>query len=108
MGCALSGTGLAEWRCGGAMKRKTLLMALPGAGKATRSRVLAQRLNAVHLDADQWREHINRSLGSAPADRVEHARRMGGAKDRAGEGNRQQTAVAQGTKLTVRTSIAWS
>jgi hypothetical protein len=52
-------------------------MGLPGAGKTTLARVLATRLNAIHFNADEVRREINKDLGFAEADRVEHARRMG-------------------------------
>lgn len=56
---------------------RILVMGLPGAGKTTLARVLAQRLNAVHFDADEVRANINRDLGFSIEDRVEQARRMG-------------------------------
>jgi adenylylsulfate kinase len=59
------------------MQRKILIMGLPGAGKTTLARVLAPRLNAVHFNADEVRREINKDLGFAEADRIEHARRMG-------------------------------
>lgn len=59
------------------MKRKILVMGLPGSGKTTLSRVLAPRLNAVNFNADEVRANVNRDLGFAEADRIEHARRMG-------------------------------
>ena len=59
------------------MKRKILIMGLPGAGKTTLSKVMAPRLNAVHFNADEVRANVNKDLGFAEADRVEHARRMG-------------------------------
>jgi adenylylsulfate kinase len=59
------------------MARKILIMGLPGAGKTTLSKVLAPRLNAVHLNADDVRANINKDLGFSEADRIEHARRMG-------------------------------
>jgi hypothetical protein len=59
------------------MKRKILIMGLPGAGKTTLSKVLAPRLNAVHFNADEVRANVNKDLGFAEADRIEHARRMG-------------------------------
>lgn len=59
------------------MLRKILIMGLPGAGKTTLSKALAPRLNAVHFNADDVRENINKDLGFAPADRIEQARRMG-------------------------------
>src|SRR5215471_7165978 len=59
------------------MKKKILIMGLPGAGKTTLSKVLAPRLNAVHFNADEVRANINKDLGFSEADRIEHARRMG-------------------------------
>src|SRR5215475_988536 len=64
------------------MKRKILIMGLPGAGKTTLSKVLAARLNAVHFNADEVRANINKDLGFAEADRIEQARRMGWLCDR--------------------------
>src|SRR6266568_6318913 len=59
------------------MKRKILVMGLPGAGKTTLSKALSPRLNAVHFNADEIRANINRELGFSEADRIEQARRMG-------------------------------
>ena len=59
------------------MKRKILVMGLPGAGKTTLSKALSPRLNAVHFNADEIRANINRDLGFSEADRIEQARRMG-------------------------------
>lgn len=59
------------------MNKKILIMGLPGAGKTTLARQLAPRLNAVHYNADEVREQINKDLGFSENDRVEHARRMG-------------------------------
>jgi adenylylsulfate kinase len=59
------------------MGRKILIMGLPGAGKTTLANILASRLNAVHFNADAVRQEINKDLGFAEADRVEHSRRMG-------------------------------
>jgi len=56
---------------------KILIMGLPTAGKTTLATMLAQRLNAVHFNADDVRANINRELGFSEADRIEHARRMG-------------------------------
>jgi hypothetical protein len=53
------------------------IIGLPGSGKTTLATALADRINAVHLNADYVRATINSDLGFAPEDRVEHARRMG-------------------------------
>lgn len=58
-------------------ERKILIMGLPGAGKTTLAKVVAARLNAVHFNADEIRQNINKDLGFSAADRVEQARRMG-------------------------------
>lgn len=57
--------------------RKIVVMGLPGAGKTTLCNVLAPRLGAVHFNADEVRERINKDLGFSPADRIEQAKRMG-------------------------------
>jgi hypothetical protein len=59
------------------MRRKVLIMGLPGAGKTTLATILARRLGAVHFDADQVRQHVNKDLSFSETDRIEHARRMG-------------------------------
>ncbi len=60
-------------------------MGLPGAGKTTLAQALKQRINAVHFNADDVRQHVNRDLGFSVPDRVEHARRMGWLCDRVTE-----------------------
>jgi adenylylsulfate kinase len=62
---------------GGSIHRKILIMGLPGAGKTTLANILAQRLNAVHFNANEVRKQINKDLGFSEADRIEHAGRMG-------------------------------
>ena len=57
--------------------KKILVMGLPGAGKTTLSTALAPRLNAVHFNADEIRQKINKELTFHIPDRVEHAKRMG-------------------------------
>jgi adenylylsulfate kinase len=59
------------------MKKKILIMGLPGAGKTTLAEALAPRLNAAHYNADEVRTNINKDLGFSEGDRIEHARRMG-------------------------------
>ncbi|HWF95481.1 MAG TPA: adenylyl-sulfate kinase [Xanthobacteraceae bacterium] len=56
---------------------KILIMGLPTAGKTTLAKALAPRLNAVHFNADEVRNNINRELTFSETDRIEHARRMG-------------------------------
>src|SRR5690242_3745240 len=59
------------------MKRKILLMGLPGAGKTTLAAALAPRLNAVVFNGDEIRKNINKGLGFKTADRLEQALRIG-------------------------------
>ena len=56
------------------MKRKILIMGLPGAGKSTLANTLAPLLNAVVFNADAVRANLSRDLGFSHEDRVEHAR----------------------------------
>ena len=64
------------------MRRKILIMGLPGAGKTTLATALAPLLNAVVFNADAVRANLSRDLGFSHQDRVEHARRMGWMCDR--------------------------
>lgn len=59
------------------MKRKILIMGLPGAGKTTLAELLVPKLCAVWFNADAVRQEINRDLGFSSEDRLEHSRRMG-------------------------------
>ncbi len=67
------------------MKRKILIMGLPGAGKTALATILAPLLNAVVFNADAVRANLSRDLGFSHGDRVEHARRMGWMCDRVAE-----------------------
>lgn len=57
-------------------------MGLPGAGKTTLAQALAPLLKAVHFNADDVRNHLNRDLGFSMSDRIEQARRMSWLCDR--------------------------
>lgn len=59
------------------MKRKILIMGLPGSGKTTLAELLVPRLQAVWFNADAVRQEISNDLGFEESDRLEHARRMG-------------------------------
>ena len=59
------------------MKRKILIMGLPGGGKTTLAEILTQKLNAVWFNADAVRQDIYSELGFSESDRLEHAKRMG-------------------------------
>lgn len=56
---------------------KILIMGLPGSGKTTLATQLSSLIKAVHWNADQVRENINKDLGFTLEDRIEQARRMG-------------------------------
>lgn len=53
------------------------IIGLPGSGKTELAKALKERINAIHLNADEVRATINSDLGFAIEDRIEHARRMG-------------------------------
>lgn len=53
------------------------VIGLPGAGKTTFAKELSERINAIHLNADEVRADLNKDLGFSEEDRIEHARRMG-------------------------------
>jgi adenylylsulfate kinase len=53
------------------------IIGLPGAGKTALATVLADRINAIHFNADDVRADLNKDLGFSPQDRVEQARRLG-------------------------------
>ena len=53
------------------------IIGLPGSGKTELANALKERINAVHLNADEVRATVNSDLGFSPEDRLEQARRMG-------------------------------
>src|SRR5437868_14848994 len=87
------------------MRRKILIMGLPGAGKTTLSQALAPLLNAVVFNADAVRTNISRDLGFSHQDRVEHARRMGWMCDRVIEAG--GTVIADFICPTAETRVAF-
>lgn len=48
-----------------------------GAGKTVLAMALAERINAIHFNADKVRATLNKDLGFELKDRIEHARRLG-------------------------------
>lgn len=53
------------------------VIGLPGSGKTTYAKELSNRINAIHLNADEVRAELNKDLGFSSEDRIEQARRMG-------------------------------
>lgn len=53
------------------------IIGLPGSGKTELAKSLKERINAVHLNADEVRATVNSDLGFTNDDRIEQARRMG-------------------------------
>ena len=53
------------------------IIGLPGSGKTMLAEELADRINAVHFNADKVRAGLNSDLGFSPEARIEQARRMG-------------------------------
>jgi len=50
---------------------------LPGAGKTTIADALRDRINGLHINADDVRNGISKDLGFSIEDRIENARRLG-------------------------------
>jgi adenylylsulfate kinase-like enzyme len=48
-----------------------------GSGKTTLAVELADRINAIHINADKVRADLNKDLGFELSDRIENARRLG-------------------------------
>lgn len=69
------------------LKRKILIMGLPGSGKTTLAEKLVERLGAAWFNADAVRQEIHKDLKFSAEDRLEHATRMGKLCDWAGLGN---------------------
>jgi hypothetical protein len=53
------------------------IIGLPGSGKTALAQALKERINAIHLNADEVRSTVNSDLGFTNEDRIEQARRMG-------------------------------
>jgi hypothetical protein len=52
-------------------------MGQAGAGKTVLAEALADRINAIHINADKVRAGLNKDLGFELKDRIENARRLG-------------------------------
>lgn len=53
------------------------IIGLPGSGKTELAKSLKERINAIHLNADEVRATVSSDLGFSVEDRIEQARRMG-------------------------------
>ena len=53
------------------------IIGLPGSGKTELAKALKERINAIHLNADEVRSTVNSDLGFTHEDRIEQARRLG-------------------------------
>jgi adenylylsulfate kinase len=53
------------------------IIGLAGSGKTTLALALKERVNGIHLNADEVRADLNRDLDFSPESRIEQARRMG-------------------------------
>jgi hypothetical protein len=53
------------------------IIGLPGSGKTTLAKALLEKVDAIHLNADEVRSSINSDLGFSIEDRIENARRLG-------------------------------
>lgn len=53
------------------------IIGLPGSGKTELAKALKEKINAIHLNADEVRATVNTDLGFSEDDRLEQARRMG-------------------------------
>ena len=53
------------------------IIGLPGSGKTTLAQALKEKINAIHLNADEVRATVNSDLSFTHKDRIEQARRMG-------------------------------
>lgn len=53
------------------------IIGLPGAGKTALAAALKERINGIHINADEARATVNSDLGFSESDRVENARRLG-------------------------------
>jgi hypothetical protein len=53
------------------------IIGLPGSGKTTLAKALLERVDAIHLNADDVRATVNSDLSFSMEDRIENARRLG-------------------------------
>jgi len=64
------------------MKKKILIMGLPGSGQTTLANAISSRLKAVHWNADDVRQTINSHLTFSEKDRIKQAETMKWLADR--------------------------
>jgi adenylylsulfate kinase len=57
------------------------IIGLPGSGKTTLAKALLERVDAIHLNADDIRATVNSDLSFSMEDRIENARRLGQMAD---------------------------
>jgi ABC-type dipeptide/oligopeptide/nickel transport system ATPase component len=53
------------------------IIGLPGSGKTTLAKALLEKVDAIHLNADEVRSTVNSDLSFSMEDRIENARRLG-------------------------------
>ena len=84
------------------MKKKILVMGLPGAGKSYLSRILAPMIDAIWLNADQVRKDAN-DWDFSPDGRLRQSKRMKDLSERFLKKGKHVIAAVSYTHLTLPT-----